>query len=41
MGADTHPNAQSQLDSAHELIGEIEKLYKWKADKNVNIDELI
>jgi len=41
MGADTHPNAQSQLDSAHELIGEIEKLYKWKVDKNVNIDELI
>jgi len=41
MGADTHPTAQSQLDAAHELIGEIEKLYKWKANKKVNIDELI
>ncbi|OUM64776.1 carbohydrate esterase family 2 protein [Piromyces sp. E2] len=41
MGADTHPNAQSQLDSAHELINEIERLYGWKADKKVNIDKLI
>jgi len=38
-GADTHPNAQSQIDSAHELIDEIEKIYGWKSDPSVNIDE--
>ena len=41
MGVDTHPNAKSQLDAAHELIGEIEKVFKWKSDKKVNIDKLI
>jgi len=41
FGVDTHPNAKSQLDAAHELIGEIEKLYKWKSNKKINIDELI
>ena len=41
MGADTHPNAKSQRDSANELIREIEKLYGWKSDPNINIDELI
>ena len=40
-GADTHPNAQSQRDSANELIEEIEKLYGWKANKKININELI
>jgi len=40
MGADTHPNAQSQIDSAHELIDVIKKLYGWKVDKRVNIDKL-
>ena len=40
MGADTHPNAKSQRDSANELIAEIEKLYGWKVDKKVDIDEL-
>jgi len=41
IGADTHPNAKSQLDAAHELIGEIERVFKWKSDKKVNIDKLI
>jgi len=41
MGADTHPNAKSQLDSANELIAEIEKLYGWKVNKKINIENLI
>jgi len=38
-GADTHPNVQSQIDSAHELIDEIERLYGWRPDPSVDIDE--
>jgi len=41
IGADTHPNAKSQLDAAHELIGAIEEFYEWTSDPEVNIDELI
>jgi len=39
LGADGHPNAKSHLIAAHELIDEIEKLYGWKTNKKVNIDE--
>jgi len=39
MGADTHPNAKSQLDSAHELINEIERLYGWRPYSSVDIEE--
>lgn len=40
LGADTHPNAASQIDAAHELVDEIKRLYKWRTNKKVNIDEL-
>ena len=35
---DWHPSQQSHIDAAHELIDEIEKLYGWIPDSNVNID---
>jgi len=41
IGADAHPNAKSQLDAAHELIGAIEEFYEWKSDPEVNIEQLI
>jgi len=38
LGADGHPNVQSQIEAAHELIDVIEKTYKWKPNPKVNID---
>jgi len=38
LGADGHPNVQSQIDAAHELIDVIEKTYGWKPDSKVKID---
>jgi len=35
---DWHPAPQSHIDAAHELVNEIEKLYGWTSDSNVNID---
>jgi len=37
-GIDWHPAPQSHVDAAYELIEEIETLYGWTADPNVNID---
>jgi len=39
LGADGHPNAKSHLIATQELVDEIEKLYGWKSDPNVKIDE--
>jgi len=37
-GIDWHPAPQSHIDAAHELIEEIETLYGWTADPEVDID---
>ncbi|ORX84896.1 hypothetical protein BCR32DRAFT_325715 [Anaeromyces robustus] len=38
LGVDGHPAAQSHVDATYELVGEIEKLYGWTSDPNVNIE---
>jgi len=35
----THPNVLSQVDAAYEVIAEIEKLYGWKSNPNLDISE--
>jgi len=36
-GAQWHPSALSHIDAANELIDEIERIYKWTPDPNVDI----
>ncbi|ORX84895.1 hypothetical protein BCR32DRAFT_200481 [Anaeromyces robustus] len=38
LGVDGHPSAQSHVDATYELVGEIERLYGWTSDPNVNVE---
>jgi len=38
LACDGHPAAQSHVDATYELVAEIERLYGWKSDPNVNIE---